>query len=94
MFTAEKRGLDWYVCQDGEIVGSWMVGRMPHTKEECEDAAQRLNNGATIRDLPEYQRQHMQRIVARAPWGDTYTAQDAENGCIPSEAYYVEEESE
>lgn len=37
----------------------------------------------------------MGRIVARAPQGDdTYTAQDAENGCIPSEAVYVEEVGE
>jgi hypothetical protein len=32
----------------------------------------------------------MQRIVARAPWGDTYSAQDAEDGCVPSEASFVE----
>ncbi len=32
----------------------------------------------------------MNRIVAVAPWGDTYSAQDAEDGCIPSEASFVE----
>ncbi len=33
----------------------------------------------------------MSRIVAVAPWGDTYSAQNAEDGCIPSEASFVEE---
>jgi hypothetical protein len=33
---------------------------------------------------------NMNRIVARAPWGDTYSAQDAEDGCVPSEAWEVE----
>ena len=32
----------------------------------------------------------MNRIVAVAPWGDTYSAQDAEDGCVPSEASFVE----
>ena len=32
----------------------------------------------------------MNRIVAVAPWGDTYTAQDAEDGCVPSEASFIE----
>jgi acyl carrier protein phosphodiesterase len=34
---------------------------------------------------------NMNRIVAVAPWGDTYSAQDAEDGCVPSEALFVEE---
>jgi hypothetical protein len=34
---------------------------------------------------------NMNRIVAVASWGDdTYTAEDAENGCIPSDARFVE----
>ena len=36
------------------------------------------------------QSQNMNRIVSVAPWGDTYSAQDAEDGCIPSEASFVE----
>lgn len=71
-------------------VGKWYVGHMPRTEEQCKDAAQRMNNGATIKDLPAYDKQDMSRIVARAPWGDTYSAQDAEDGYIPSEAYEVE----
>ena len=92
-YEAKQSGGFWYVYEDGKCKGDWIVNRMPDTKEQCEDAAQRLNAGATIRDLPYYrQPENMQRIVARAPWGDTYTAQDAEDGHIPSEAYYMDEE--
>lgn len=91
MYEAQQIGGFWYVCQDGRAVGTWMVGRMPNTRQECEDAARRMNDGATIRELPRYGEQDdMRRIVARAPWGDTYSAMDAENGCVPSEAYEVE----
>lgn len=90
MYTAEKINGFWWVCKDGSPVGTWMVGRMPGTKEQCEDAAQRLNAGATIRDLPKYNAQDMSRIVARDQWGNTYSAQNAEDGYIPSEAYNTE----
>ncbi len=40
---------------------------------------------------PAPRNQNMNRIVAVAPWGDdTYSAQDAEDGCVPSEALFVE----
>ncbi len=32
------------------------------------------------------------RIIAIAPWGDTYTAEDIENGCMPLEARFVDED--
>ncbi len=92
MYRAEELNGFWYVCLDGKTVGTWVVGRMPGTKEQCIDAAQRLNSGANITQLPRYQKsENMNRIVARAPWGDTYSAQDAEDGRVPSEAYEVEE---
>jgi len=92
MYEAQELNGFWYVCLDGKTVGTWVVGRMPGTQEQCVDAAQRLNSGATIRDLPQYQKpDNMSRIVAVAPWGDTYTAWDAEDGCVPSEAWDAEE---
>lgn len=89
MYTAEQRGLDWYVCKNSQVIGSWYVGHMPCTEEQCKDAARRLNEGATIRDLPPYNKQNMNRIVAYCG-EDTYTAMDAENGCVPSDATFID----
>lgn len=95
MFEAKEINGFWYACQDGHPVGTWTVGRMPITREHCKDAARRLNAGESISDLPRYEGQsNIQEIIAQAPWGDTYTREDAENGFVPSGAFDVEEVAE
>src|SRR5947207_3365328 len=42
----------WGVSRDGKAMGTWVGDRIPQTREQCKDAARRLNEGATINELP------------------------------------------
>ena len=55
MYEAKQDGQGyWVLYRDGKAMGTWIVDRIPQTREQCKDAARRLNEGATISDLPHY----------------------------------------
>ena len=80
-----------YRCQGcQQLIATVGGGRHWWNYVLSDESAKRLfpyGIGRTERDVRD-------QVIAVAPWGDTYTAEDIENGCLPLEARFIGEDDD
>ena len=86
--ATQDRKACWTIYKDGQAMSTWIGDRIPQNEEQCKDAAHRLNNGATIYDLPRYAARKILGVWTSGE--DWYTPEDAENGYVPSDAVWYD----